>query len=383
MKHKKIILLLTSGALLLSAPLIAASCNQNDDSNKKTVLKFAVNAPWFGNNNHNFFKEIIKEFEKQTERKTESEVKYISENNDLVSLIKKGTSNIAVLTTPLFVLQSKNIKNNNMVPIIQTMTRAFKFEKNYDDRYSDGSENDKLRKIAKKLQDLFDAKPYAEWTNEEYQWDGNIYKYFYGAEDELVEHYRGLVMIQGTKEEREAIKNAWNSKDWNAFRNFGIITGKQTSGSKYILQEALFKKHFNLEDNKFISFAEDKLHNSDKYTEDKAKNIAKGALKKYHIVFDELASFAYTNNKKGAYYTPEDANVKIEFLTATDPLKYNVIVVDKNAFSRIEINTLKNIIINIWRDRKDDYGPTVGFNGYKIIEDPEAEVISSYNSIFN
>lgn len=69
MKHKKISLLLTSGALLLSAPLIAASCNQNDDSNKKTVLKFAVNAPWFGNNNHNFFKEIIKEFEKQTERK--------------------------------------------------------------------------------------------------------------------------------------------------------------------------------------------------------------------------------------------------------------------------------------------------------------------------
>lgn len=36
-----------------------------------------------------------------------------------------------------------------MVPIIQTMTRAFKFEKNYGDKYSDGSENDKLRKIAK------------------------------------------------------------------------------------------------------------------------------------------------------------------------------------------------------------------------------------------
>ncbi|CRH49034.1 High affinity transport system protein p37 [Chlamydia trachomatis] len=49
-----------------------------------------------------------------------------------------------------------------MVPIIQTMTRAFKFEKNYGDKYSDGSENDKLRKIAKNLQDLFDAKPYAE-----------------------------------------------------------------------------------------------------------------------------------------------------------------------------------------------------------------------------
>lgn len=53
------------------------------------------------------FKEIIKEFEKQTERKTESEVKYISENNDLVSLIKKGTSNIAVLTTPLLFCKVK------------------------------------------------------------------------------------------------------------------------------------------------------------------------------------------------------------------------------------------------------------------------------------
>ncbi|WP_330463443.1 ABC transporter thiamine pyrophosphate-binding lipoprotein p37/Cypl [Metamycoplasma gateae] len=374
MKIKKIGLLL-GGFVALATPLLAISCKQENK------LLFSVNEPWFGNKEHKFFNKILEKYQEARKNKVEMDIKYIAENNDLVSVLKKGTSNIGVITTPLYVLQEN--QNSNILPIIQTLTRAFKFDKNFNDKYSNGMEDDKLRQIAKNAQELFEAKPYTQWTNDEYKWNGNIYEHFYANENELVEHYRGLIMIHGTENERNAIKKAWDEKDWNSFRNFGLITGKQTSGSKYILQEQLFRKHFNLEGNKFTSFAEDKLQNADKYTIDKARNIGKGSLKKFHIVFDELASFAYTNNKKGNLYTPEDNDSKIEFLTATEPLKYNIIAVDKRAFNDQEINDLKNIIINVWREKQDDYGPTVGFNGYKTINDHVEEVINPYNEIFN
>ncbi|MGX9339248.1 ABC transporter thiamine pyrophosphate-binding lipoprotein p37/Cypl [Mycoplasma sp. 1890] len=377
MKNKKIAFILSLSTLMSTFAFISIACSAKQDAN--LTLKFVINEPFFGNKKHLFFSKILSEFKKKINKDATIKVRYVSANNDIASIVRKKTSNVAIITTPLF------IRNNdqNIIPILQTMTRAFKFDKNFNDSYSDGSNTDKLRIIAAKLQKLFNKKSYTAWTDEEYSWNGNIYEYFYAKNNELVEYYRGIIMIQGTNEEREQIKKAWDNKDWNTFRNFGIVTGKESSGSKYILQEALFKKHFNLENNKFNSFAEDKIKNIEKYTQGEAKNIANGSLKKYHIVFDEMASFAYRNNKRGKFYTPDDENVKIEFLTATDPLKYNVVVVNKDDFNTEQINYLKNIIIDLWRKNEDDYGPTVGFNGYKIINDVDKEVIQPYNKIFS
>lgn len=57
----------------------------------------------------------------------------------------------------------------------------------------------------------------------------------------LVDFYRGCVIIWGDEQTLKGIKDAWNNKDWNAFRNYGIMFGKETSASKYKLQEALLK----------------------------------------------------------------------------------------------------------------------------------------------
>ena len=106
--------------------------------------------------------------------------------------------------------------------------------------------------------------------------------------------------------------------------------GKETSASKYKLQEALFKKHFN----NFKSFREDQLNNATKYIQGKAKDLSKGSNANYHIVFDELGSFAYTHNSKNGvkndYYTCTNPNHKIEFLTATEPMKFDLFVVNKS-----------------------------------------------------
>jgi len=106
--------------------------------------------------------------------------------------------------------------------------------------------------------------------------------------------------------------------------------GSSSSGSKYLLQEALFKKHFNLKGNEFKSFLEDKQGNEVKYIKGKIKNIGKGAFSKYHIVFDDLGSFAYTHSKGSAIYKLDDKNSKIEFLTVTEPLKYNIFATSSN-----------------------------------------------------
>ncbi|WP_045433585.1 ABC transporter thiamine pyrophosphate-binding lipoprotein p37/Cypl [Metamycoplasma canadense] len=376
---KKINLFLLSMGTIISIPLTIISCSKKN-------FNFAVNQLWSGKTDFNFFNLVSKEFNKQRNTSYKPNIKLISENNNIIDLIKKGSSNIAFITTILYMSEYLKNKNTNILPIIQTQTRAFNFDKNFNDRYSDGLENDKLRLIAKKAQDLFEKKPYLDWTDDEYKWNGQIYEYFYANNDELVDFYRGIIMIHGNKQQLAKIKKAWNNKDWNTFRNFGFLTGKKTSGSKYIAQQSLFKKHFNLENNKFTSFEEDKINHSEKYIEGKARDIGKGQFKNFHIVFDELGSFAYTKNKnenkEKKYYTLENSEEKIEFLTVTEAIKYNVLAVNKNAFNSEEIETLKEIIIKLWKDKKDDYGQNVGINGYKKIGNFENEVVEPFLKFF-
>ncbi|AZG68652.1 ABC transporter thiamine pyrophosphate-binding lipoprotein p37/Cypl [Mycoplasma struthionis] len=365
--------------LPLISPIISISC-QNNNQEIKTLkdIRFAVNDPWFGSRSEGFFKNITKRFNEKTNSNATYNVNFQQANADLASNILKGSSDVAVLTSGLY-----NASNNasELIPIVQTMTRALSFDLDSSKRYSDGSDNDELVKIAKKAEALFLEKPYSEWNDEEYKWNGSLYQKFYAPADTSVDFYRGLVMIQGTNEELTKIKEAWKNKDWNTFRNFGIVLGDKDSSSKYILPQALFKKHFNKKGNEFSGFEVDKIEHSNKYNTGNIKDIGKGSLADFHIVFDDLGSFGYTHNIKGNeklnYYKPDNSNAKIEFLTVTDPLKYNVFVTSKRMSKDLR-DALANSIIETWKANEDDYGFKVGFNGYKIINDYQTEVIKFY-----
>ncbi|TPE57192.1 alkylphosphonate ABC transporter substrate-binidng protein [[Mycoplasma] falconis] len=382
MFKSKIFLTLTSLIPVSFLPVII-SCQQNEKE-----ITFAVNKPWYGDTKADFFNKVIENFNSSIDNDKDKlelkKVNYLLENIDTANNLIKGASNIATLTSLMF-----NQNSSNLVPIVQTMTKAFKFDKDINVYYKNGLQEDGLRKIANKVQEMFDIKPYIEWNNEQMQWNGSIYQYFYDENNELVDFYRGIIMLQGNQETIDQIKKAWDEKDWNTFRNFGIVIGKQDSASKYILPELLFKKHFNLANNKFNGFKLDQIENSSKYITGKPRDIGRGALSKFHIVFDDLGSFAYTKNyrKQGDqiiinnYYTPEDKDAKIHFLTATEPMKYNVFATLKsfNQNSRIK---LANSIVNVWRNGQDDYGYRVGFNGYKVIQNPDEEVIKPYLKLF-
>ncbi|TPR54687.1 ABC transporter thiamine pyrophosphate-binding lipoprotein p37/Cypl [Metamycoplasma neophronis] len=362
---------------LFTAPVVVASC-----SKEEKTIKLIVNKPWYGTEKHEFFNKIAEIYNSKDEnkQKIKIEVNYSNDNNNLANNVIKGTSDIAVITTSLF---NAGDNPNLLLPLIQTTTRAFNFDKHIS-YYENGTENGPLRTIANKAYRLFSEKPYAEWTNSEYQWNGSIYQKFYAELNDRVSYYRGLVMLQGNEEEINQITEAWNNKDWNTFRNFGIVTGDNTSGSKYLLQEALFKKHFNKPNNLFISFANDKINHSEKYMTGKPRDIGQGALQNFHIVFDELGSFGYTNNTKGGkllnYYKPSKPDAKISFLTTTGPLNYSIFAASKLLPKDIA-EAFSKALIEAWEQGEDDYGPTVGFNGYKLITNAKNQVIDPFTKV--
>lgn len=345
-------------------------------------------APWDKNLDKSFFKEIIAEYNRlnkltnSTAKDINGDVSFVESGNDLAKNLVKGASEVAILTPKAFY---DNKSRNSLVPFIQTLTQAFKFEKE-NSYYKNGNENDDdLRKLASEAQKFFEKEKFVDWDDSKYDWDGAKYRHFYDL-NKTIDFYRGMVMIWGDAQTRAEIKKAWDEKDWNTFRNFGIVTGKKTSASRYKLQEALFRKHFNKAGNKFTSFSEDMLKHADKYQQGDGHNISKGSLSKYHIVFDEFGSFAYKHNtykgRKLDYYSTENANEKIEFLTATEALKYNMFVAEKSIGQKI-IDLLAKAVLNTHKNGKDNYGPRVGFNGYKIIEDIQKEVIKPFEKVFN
>gem|GEM_PF-6538863 len=57
-------------------------------------------------------------------------------------------------------------------------------------------------------------------------------------------------------------------------------------------------------------------------------------------------------------------------LTVTDPIKFNVLVVDKS-IPKSAYLAFANSIINLAKEKKDTYGPNVGFNEYELINESD------------
>ena len=87
-------------------------------------------------------------------------------------------------------------------------------------------------------------------------------------------------------------------------------------------------------------------------------------------MFDELGSFAYTHNSKNGvkndYYTCTNPTHKIEFLIATEPMKFDLFVVNKS-MELAKQKLISKAIYNVWIKNKDEYGPLVGYYVYRII----------------
>ncbi|MBG0730676.1 ABC transporter thiamine pyrophosphate-binding lipoprotein p37/Cypl [Mycoplasma sp. 'Moose RK'] len=259
---------------------------------------------------------------------------------------------------------------------LQTLTWSFKNSSNEPKFYQNGLDDDPLRQSAKKLDLLFNEISYNNWSNlasGAQKWDGIAYRFFYdeSVPKKLISYYRGMILIAGNQEKLAKIRDAWEQKNWEKFRNYGIIHGKQTSAGRWKMQADLIKKHFG-KNFFFASLSEDLLENPDKFIQ-KVDGVSIGQDKNFSISFDDEASFAWTKNtgnKKQFYPTEKDG--KIEVFILTNPSSYDIGSF-RPGFNRVQADMLVEAFINLAKNGKDTYGPNVGYNGYRHVDQKDPE----------
>lgn len=366
----------------ISLPFLLNSCSYQDNN-----IIFALSEPA----NKGDIYQFVDDVKNMSNKLKESNSKFSSikdfnisvkiTNNDFIkkTYLENGSADFTFL-------KSKTIMDNEFYryvePKIQTLAIPFTFDKNSDARYHDGLNNDPLINIANDMQSQsFDIKPFKEWTDDEFNWNGIRYDKFYDLKGNLIKTYRGMILISGNKSQLTNVRKAWNEKDWNSFRNFGIITGESNSAGSFKLQEKLLLKHFN---GQFNTLIEDKSLHENKYKVDSYGVEEIGKNSNFAISFSDEGSFSWTHNtKNSSSFRPINDN-KIEILTVTDPGIYDIGVFNKSLDKDI-VDLLTESIYQIYVQNinKNEYPSSLGYNGFSKIIDFNKEVVEPYNLTFN
>lgn len=377
-KNRKYRLLtLSLHSLLLSLPLL--SCG-----GERVVQHFELAVPLdnFGNPQSSKFVEDFNSvyeklratFPNSEEQKTVFIKKDVPQGgnttkwNELAS--KKNT--LFFFSSGFYFSQTKSLPPSQRPKILlQTLTHAFKFDP-LPSYYQDGSlTTDYLLTSAKQQNTAFHLLPFKEWGEASHSWNGTRYNDFYT--NQLVDFYRGNLWIRGSEETRRRIKEAWRAKDWASFRSFGFILGEPRHTARWRLPEALLKKHFNLPQNTFTDLLSEQVKYPQLFRNDKAWFMASKLNQNYHIAFDDEASFAYTlSTKENQSYYSAPLGEKLEVFAVTDPLLYDVAVVDRGVHP-LRRKLIALTFLELAKQGLDSFGPSVGFNGYRLVEDEESE----------
>lgn len=362
-------------------PFSLTSCSQSND------ITFILSEPANKGNVYEFINDVknismkIKNNNPKYDSIKDFNINLKITNNDFIkkTYLENGTGDFAFL-------KSKTLMDNQFYkytkPTIQTLAIPFTFDKNSNTRYVDGTKNDPLRVIAKDMQNKsFNVKEFKDWNDSDFDWNGIRYNKFYDLNAELIKTYRGMILISGNESKLNGVKKAWNEKNWNAFRNYGIITGESNSAGNFKLQEKLLLKHFK---GQFNTLIEDKKSNENKYKVDPYGVEEVGKNSNFVISFSDEGSFSWTHNSSNSSsFRPIDNN-KIEILTVTDPGIYDIGVFNKNLNDKI-VDLLTESIYQIYKQNinENEYPSSLGYNGFSKIIDFTKEVIEPYNLTFN
>ncbi|MGY6172410.1 ABC transporter thiamine pyrophosphate-binding lipoprotein p37/Cypl [Candidatus Mycoplasma pogonae] len=355
---------------LTALPLAVISCSvvtvkQSENAAWKTNVSFAFEQSWYQDKGGNreeltayerLFSQTFNDF-----KNADPELKNFADANfSIVAAVADDNlslNNVISSNYDFAFVSAKFVENNDLnklryYPMVQTLTEAFHFD-----------EDEKANQVAvaTKMQAAFDKKPFMEWTQTGEQWNGSRWNFLYST-NKLVNFYRGMVVISGDETTRNSIKTAWNNRDWNTFRNFGIQGIK-----KFKLFQAYFKNHFNLPNNTFTTLEEDQLQHPNKYSN--LEYFKVGQDPEFRISLDDEASFAWTKNTN---IKPSDTTIKfqapsgekLEFLTVSPIFKYDVGVFAKT-FNKQQAELILKTMEHLAKQGKDIFGPKIGYNGYE------------------
>ncbi|QKT05548.1 ABC transporter thiamine pyrophosphate-binding lipoprotein p37/Cypl [Mycoplasma sp. OR1901] len=383
MKTKFLNKIFFGGLAFTSIPLVALSCSNKDKENLKEVKLSIYTGEAQGNLTDEEYNKILSQYKSQYNQfisDLNEELKLINPElkldinikgeetyeNQIQSIQKNETDIVFLSSASIYEKKEDLLKRSGGKLFLQTYTRKFKGQESNDQSYVDGSTNDPLRKIALNEYELYKNK-----SNYTGSWNGAIYQDLYQDSNNLTPFQRGMIIIVADENTKNEIVKAWEDKDYDKFISYGIGIGSQSSGSKYILPQALFKKHFGPKYKSFLNLQQDPKMQS--YIK-KVKFKEKDTNKDIHIFLDNEGSYAYTKESKLAKYyeSNERPNEKIHFLTVTDVFPYNVGLKSKRISDK-DANDISQALINLSKKGKDIFGSSNGFNGYKLIENAETE----------
>ncbi|WP_180738020.1 ABC transporter thiamine pyrophosphate-binding lipoprotein p37/Cypl [Mycoplasmopsis agassizii] len=389
LKSKKI-LFTSLGIVSLIGVSTAIACSNAEDPNVKKV-NLTLGTEWFSQKTGStavadFTKVLnskikeLKEKDKDNKYKEAKilEIKIASNEEKTASLndLKAGKSAMTILNVRQAV-EEPNIKNVEY--LARTETRSFKGDTKQM-FYKDEGGPEYLKNTAKWVNDHLKLHPFKTWDNTREKWDGVKWEFLYGdltikdGDKNTTPYYRGMVAIVGNDETIEKIKKTWDDKNWQEFYNFGIVHGKPSKQGKYILQEKLFKDHFG--DQATIASIPDNKHKQEN------GNLL-GTLDGYRIFLDDMYSFAWQHYKDGDktknIFNPPEGE-RMEILTLTNSLFYDVVAFNKDLLNEQERKLLLDAFIALSLEDKDSFGKGSGYNFYRYITDFDKEIKEPYNN---
>lgn len=359
-KFKKILLrtiFLGSAALLLTS----ASCNQKE----KPDITIALQDSSYGEDTQNTKIKLEKLFNSKLKSKNIN-VKILINDETNVDSIIKGTEYGFGFVTAGQLSNYLEKANLDFVPEIQTLTNAFYADKNGVE-YTNGTNQDPLRMTADKENQKFSELPVNNWNEE--NWNGSIWVNQYDQIDNSktefnkVPYQRGAIWIYGNDDLRNQIINAWNNKDWNTFKNFGLIIGENDSSSKYLLPQNLFRKHFNKPGNEFTSFVS--IKDDPKIVTAASPIKAVEKRNDYKIIFDNQGSYAYTKKSKLIERYNSKNGESLQLFMLTNPTPYNIGIFNSNVPKNIR-DAITDVFTSL-SNEENSWGDALGFNGYEKI----------------
>ncbi|MBN4083423.1 hypothetical protein JXZ92_01120 [Mycoplasma sp. CSL10137] len=371
------------GGVISSIPLIALSCSNNKSESSKEIKLSIYSGIEKGNLNEKEYNDLLLDYKKQynqfildlnnelklinPELKLDINIKGEETYENQIQSIQKGETDIVFLNSAsIYEKKDDLLKRSGGKLFLQTYTRKFEGQNSNEQIYVDGSNDDPLRIIANNEYEVYKNKD--NFIN---SWNGAIYENLYQSKDSLTPFQRGVIILVADEKTKEEIIKAWNEKDYEKFISYGIGVGDQSSGSKYILPQALFKKHFGNNYRSFLNLKQDPNTQSFIKT---AKFKDKDVEKNLHIFLDNEGKYAYTSKSKlNDYYQSNiRPNENVYFLTVTDVFPYNVGLKSKRISDEYAFD-IGTALINLSKKGKDIFGTSNGFNGYKLIEDADRE----------
>ncbi|QNM93591.1 hypothetical protein H9M94_03230 [Mycoplasma sp. Pen4] len=386
-KIKKLLLTMATITPIIGIASLPISCSkEHGQTTQKTVVKMALS--FTDSNGEVIPQNLIDEFKNTINTKLKDkkiEVDFINNGNDDYTTISNnllnGTIDFGFISSGSMLSKKDDVKTEGLQIKLQTLTPMFKGDVVNATYATDNGKT--LKDIASNEYAEFSRLPWGEEWNDETNgngWNGSIYQKFYNV-GEKVSYQRGLVIAIADQDMHGQIMSAWNSKKFSEFVKFGIGIGKASSGSKYILPEALFKSHFD----DFTSLEKAKVDYKDYIKA--AKVTEANANPNLHIFFDNEGSYTWTHYKDKKQFAfaanPEvRPNQTFKFLSVTNPLPYNVGVFGKNVKPEIA-DVISKAFVEVANENKDPIGPRNGFVGYEFIENPDQTFWNLIDQITN